>query len=81
MGAQHSGDDGEARRVSTIFGVLAFAPMLLIGALIDLLLMVTTGQDSRALLLGLIPATALAAACGMLVARHTRASLLESQVA
>lgn len=81
MGPQDSGDNDEARRVSAIFGVLTFVPMLLMGAMVDMVLTVTTGQDGRALAFGLIPATLLALVCGTMVARHTRSSLQEHQSA
>jgi hypothetical protein len=43
-----------------------------LGALIAVVLAVTTGQGARAIVIGLIVATILACACAIMVARQTR---------
>ena len=65
----------EARRVSVIFGVLTLLTVWPASALIALILAVTTGNGPQGIALGLIPATLLAAACSLCVARQTWASM------
>ena len=63
----------ESRRVAAIFGVLTLGTVLPIGAVIAIVMAVTTGQGARALIIGLVIATVLACACAITVARQTLA--------
>ena len=65
----------EARRVSVIFGMLTLLTVWPTSALIALVLAVTTGNGPQGIALGLIPASLLAAACSLCVARQTWSSM------
>ena len=75
MATKHSGttmdDKLESRRVAAIFGVLTLSTVLPVGALIAIVMAITTGQGARALIIGLAIATLLACACAIMVARQT----------
>jgi len=70
-----AGERIEACRVSLIFGVLTLCTVLPVAAIIVVLLAITTGQGADVVLLGLLPAVAIAAACGAAVARRTWSQL------
>jgi hypothetical protein len=63
----------ESRRVAAIFGVLTLSTVLPLGAIIAIVMAVTTGQGARALIIGLGIATVLACICAVTVARQTLA--------
>jgi hypothetical protein len=79
MAAQHQQPAAEqrqeARRVSVIFGLLTLFTVWPMAALIALVLAVTTGNGAQGMAVGLIPATLLAVACGVSVARRTWSNL------
>ena len=61
----------EAVRVSLIFGVLTLCTMLPMTMIIAVVLTVTTGQGTRGMVIGLIPAALLAMTCSAAVAWQT----------